>query len=600
MKKNISILLILFCFETYAQGEKQAFSRQSLIPIDYNYLKGSQSEEYWELFEFQRVGYGGYPWGESACDWGKCKTGYYDKIVFKAFEKEVFYAKGELFRKGGGGSKGYCFTGPISVTYVSNGQLFYKGNYIHVENTSVSRIDLTKENITFYHENGKVLKEYTNYADSTGKNAYQREKKFSEEGVLLYDIEYANRYESGHFPNYYDPYLGRSFYRQPSADFGREIGAGSSSISYIDHGVRGSYVGYKHLGTYNTANRLSISGFILPTIEVYGNGSVVYVQDHETNENFFCVYFDGALDLRYKIPADNINPTEFIEQLNKNTYYFHTKARTNEPEEDEIHISSNDFITIEGYGINYRTILNDASGKGTIRNMSVGFFKGGRLNGLGYKVSISPRLYKDLAVGAAVAYEYGFFENGILVKGERHDAEGELMRDLWHPVKNPNFLYSSRDYINYLNTYDEKTTKVSEVWRGTKIYVTSVNRVMEFVSYKATDNSVTLKSNNTYEQNVIATKSDGLFKMTQTSSDMINQTCHVCEGKGTEMYKGKHTVYRDVDYEVVNFYSHYHVKYTAAVEEDCYLTRTCSTCDGVGRKDYKNFDSRYELSPIVF
>ena len=138
---------------------------------------------------------------------------------------------------------------------------------------------------------------------------------------------------------------------------------------------------------------------MLPTAFNLGNGSVVFLEDDVNKKNYWAVILDQ--EIKFTIEAKATEKPNIVE-LNEQTdveYYDKYLAK----------MVSKNIKTLNGYGINLFPEDNKEVGDGIF--MEVGFFKNGKLHGIGYRTKMFTTNdgYGDLLT---IDASYGMFENG--------------------------------------------------------------------------------------------------------------------------------------------------------------------------------------------
>ncbi len=611
MKKLITCFLSFVAFSVvYGQEKYEKDDGNPLIPVFYNYIKYPNIGSIYQYTNFIKDN--SY-WGKSECDGGPCKNGFYNKIEFYIGQTKM-YATGELIlNKHTGKSKIYRIKDDISIYYAENGQLAYSGK-------NNEKGYQTNGSYIIYQKNGEKYIEATEQHKSN-RNITERKILYAEDGSVLADFEtYKSSYnfdflgleyahlkpsylKSYDMPWHYNYRMRRPYNMEPWWKYTDHIAVFNKAASNISHGEHGSYSGFNHLGIYNHPGGKKIAGFILPALEENGNGSVVYVNDLPNNTSFYCVYFDGKLDTSYKVSVPAIEAEKLITELNNTTDYLHFHPLNNYF--NVINIKSQNLSTHSGYGINYSTVVPQTEPRTFIRNAEIGFFENGKLNGLGYRVKMEPLDPRFLVAQTGhhtykISYEYGFFKQGILKNGKSHSSEGESRQDLWNPIDIPGIKYALRNKNRNLYPVANKTVPFSSLKADgkTSIYIGAIERWATLTEVDIVNKKLKIKTD-AGEVATIAFK-DAPHLSTVISAENSLQTCKACNGKGKLLYTTYHTEYvrKSSTHEGIYYTTYYSYSYPKTVEKT--ISGTCNVCNGNGKKEYKNLEVVYLLTPISF
>ena len=277
--------------------------------------------------------------------------------------------------------------------YASNDQLYYDYN---------PEREKIYENPIF-HENGKLWNVLLKDEEDPG---IERFVVWDKEGNTIMDKAYLPKmqtHQSINHPKYgyglveYVPAKKPSFY--PSDSYLNFPTEREQLMDWRSDNKAYCY-GYSHLGTFiNNVFGYSITGFLLPTAFNLGNGSVVFLEDDVNKKNYWAVILDQ--EIKFTIEAKATEKPNIVE-LNEQTdveYYDKYLAK----------MVSKNIKTLNGYGINLFPEDNKEVGDGIF--MEVGFFKNGKLHGIGYRTKMFTTNdgYGDLLT---IDASYGMFENG--------------------------------------------------------------------------------------------------------------------------------------------------------------------------------------------
>ncbi|MFC7356988.1 hypothetical protein ACFQO1_04770 [Jejudonia soesokkakensis] len=519
------VVLFLFfgIFYTFCNSAAQ---EKQLVPIDYNVVTNIPKDDLINAVSSVLYNLRGIE-NKTWCDGEKCKVNkIYNKIsILNNKSEPILYAKGSL--RVASGEIAYTFDGNTAIYYKDTNQLF--GNVTY---TDKGFINFKDHAVTLFHKNGNILLE--TIPEGTNQ-AYER--GYDEDGQLIYSIlrDYSEN-ELEYKPAYYDVVNhGTILFKERRP----KILASSKKLHFINHKENGVYMGNRYFGTYTTASAIDITGFLLTTIESLGNGSVVFVSNNEENgSGYFTIYFNGQLDERYKTLETSLDITTFVENLIETTAVTDTYKdwRGYTYSMPVYKIKTNNLEAHVGYGIDYFT--KQIQKNINEYQLKIGFYKNGKLNGLGYKVKLTQAVdgiwsYQD------VAYEYGFFEEDVLIQGETYKKEGKMNEKNW-TARDSRFKYTSRDSIK--GTYSKKGIALSELnlKKDTLVYMPSVNGILKLDSIDITNKKLFVRefyNRNTLDKTALGlvelSLNEQLFLMETEDSGVIVGFCYACNGAGT-------------------------------------------------------------------
>lgn len=430
---------------------------------------------------------------------------------------------------------------------------------------------------------------------------FTRFRKYNEDGILVADMEANNSTGTVYFPVYYDTTINKS--NVVMGEWNRSMAQNMAQPGYINTINEGSYLGYRYYGTYATPEGVSMTGYVWPMVESMGNGSVVYVEEINGENPYFAVYFNGKIDKRYTYIADALVPIEFVMKLDSLTQsklditaYSKGTSTTTQP---LLTLNMKDSTNYTGYGIDYESEFN--GGLLAAGNMRIGFFKDGKLNGLGYRAHISEDFNsRSSSTYQVISYEYGFFENDILVRGESGKGKGLAEHDCWVKPTNPLFHFYSRkslgdNYTFQVASKEYKTLTPNE----SKIYVKSVNRMFDLVKVDPIAKKLIVQG--TEAEGLIAIdQNDEPYLVVQETSSTISEDCFRCEATEIVTQQGYYTEYVPAGFVQEGIYYTYYVSYKKAVKRKYNYDAVCPKCKGTGVFTYGNSDMRYSLNPLSF
>lgn len=360
--------------------------------------------------------------------------------------------------------------------YASNDQLYYDYN---PERESIY------ENPIF-HENGKLWNVLLKDEEDPG---IERFVVWDKEGNTIMDKAYLPKmqtHQSINHPKYgyglveYVPAKKPSFY--PSDSYLNFPTEREQLMDWRSDNKAYCY-GYSHLGTFiNNVFGYSITGFLLPTAFNLGNGSVVFLEDDVNKKNYWAVILDQ--EIKFTIEAKATEKPNIVE-LNEQTdleYYQKYLAK----------MVSKNIKTLNGYGINLIPQDNIKAGDGIF--MEVGFFKNGKLHGIGYRTkmfTIKDRYGDLLTIDAC----YGMFENGQPKNVKYIKANNEKKdKNFWDAIPFDGFNYVGEKSKDLFSSFSN--IKLNQLKTSDEIYIEKINRVAKIKSINPQDNSITVFTDN--------------------------------------------------------------------------------------------------------
>ena len=360
--------------------------------------------------------------------------------------------------------------------YASNDQLYYDYN--------PEREDIYENPI--FHENGKLWNVLLKDEEDPG---IERFVVWDKDGNTIMDKAYLSKMETHqrvNHPKYgyglvdYIPAKKPSFYPSDSyLNFPTE----REQLMDWRSDNKAYYYGYNHLGTFmNNVFGYSITGFLLPTAFKLGNGSVVFLEDEVNKKNYWAVILDQEIKFTIEAKAtEKPNIVELNEQTDVEVYKPHLAKMV-----------SKNIKTLNGYGINLMPQDNIKAGDGIY--MEVGFFKNGKLHGIGYRTKMftTNDRYGDLLTIDAC---YGMFENGQPKNVKYIKANNEKKdKNFWDAIPFDGFNYvgeKSKDLFSGFSNMKLTQLKISD-----EIYIEKINRVAKIKSINPQDNSITVFTDN--------------------------------------------------------------------------------------------------------
>lgn len=442
------------------------------------------------------------------CDGGYCSEGNkYDKITYTLSGIPLYTLNArynwehEFLKKG--------------AYYASNDQLFLKND-----------AKKTFENPVYY-ENGNF---WNGLVEDEEDHGLMRLIELSPEGAPLADIpykrpkfkpakddKYGMREEQYHirYPKMYAPSEGNWYY------------------GYDE-------VGYFRNGKYNYI----FTGFFLPMISYYSNGTVLFMEDLPAQKNYWAVVLDN--EVKFKMETDEESPD--MVKLKENTNFEHSKLVGPVPyafsknfskrgglqyhDNHCFNLVTKNISTLNGYGINYTSRDNKAPCDELY--LEVGQFKNGKLHGVGMRSQIirghdarydwnNPSLAKD-DDDFTIHIAYGLFEDGEPVDVRRVDVEDSPNKDFWDVIPIAGFTH--KNYQKPSGTlYPNMGLKLSTVKPGDEIFIEEILRVAKVSSVNLDENYLTVYT----DTHDVRAKFDASYKkplyLKSTTSGAQRKTC---------------------------------------------------------------------------
>lgn len=360
--------------------------------------------------------------------------------------------------------------------YASNDQLYYDYN---------PEREKIYENPIF-HENGKLWNVLLKDEEDPG---IERFVVWDKEGNTIMDKAYLPKMETHqrvNHPKYgsglvqYIPAKKPSFY--PSDSYLNFPTEREQLMDWRSDNKAYCY-GYSHLGTFiNNVFGYSITGFLLPTTFELGNGSVVFLEDEVNKKNYWAVILDQEIKFTIEAKAtEKPNIVELNEQTDVEVYKPHLAKMV-----------SKNIKTLNGYGINLIPQDNIKAGDGIF--MEVGFFKNGKLHGIGYRTKMftTNDRYGDLI---SIDASYGMFENGQPVNVKYIKANNEKTdKNFWDAIPFDGFNYLGEKSKDLFSSFSN--IKLNQLKTSDEIFIEKINRVAKIKSINPQDNSITVFTDN--------------------------------------------------------------------------------------------------------
>jgi len=264
------------------------------------------------------------------------------------------------------------------------------------------------------------------------------------------------------------------------------------------------YMGYPHIGTFFTRDGYRIIGFTHSLIRGKGNGSVLFIKNENTEKCYWAMVLDGIIrHIESAQPEEEPDIKELYEQ---------TMVTAIELPEGDVPYKRHDYKNVDvarqptslkmmdssnhsGYGI---TLAYD---QGTILDhkikLKVGFFKDGKLNGLGYECQLdydrNSMQRSDYMVSASWNADYGIFEKGEHMMGGyvKTPKPITLISDIFSDKPSENFLYSSYEPKR---TLSKETIYFKNLNKKFYVYHTGMHRNLVATQIDQQNKTITVKT----------------------------------------------------------------------------------------------------------
>lgn len=271
----------------------------------------------------------------------------------------------------------------------------------------------------------------------------------------------------------------------------------STQPSHLSLGNGDYYVGYIDVGTYYSKSGKVFTGFMLPTIKEFGNGSVLFMEDTEAKTCHWVLVVDGRID--WMFPA-NYSEMPDIEKL-RQQFKMQFKIISELPRKrlglkPKVNRVSNQFLEEllmcqiteinnqpnNGYGIHL--VTGNSKMVADHIELFVGFFKNGQLNGMGYYANLENILFKStydkethyVIPAQSVYASFGQFKQHQILQGREIKAERQTVDiDFWSATNYPGFTYS-RYQKQGANLDAFPVVTLNELPNTIKVYIPSLDR----------------------------------------------------------------------------------------------------------------------------
>ncbi len=274
------------------------------------------------------------------------------------------------------------------------------------------------------------------------------------------------------------------------------------SVIPLDNGDY--YVGYLHVGTYYSHLGFNFTGFMLPILKEYGNGSVLFMEDVSKGEYYWATIVDGVVES--KIPATKDQKPDV--QALKNSYDFEAMYLEELPKGHKIDAQRKEPIMSEftkeyglytirsktpalnGYGISM--VYSTHQYLGEYITVNVGMFKEGSLNGTGYFIQLLNKFggsntenHAYMVHKQGVYALFGEFANNNLIKGRTINVNPMVKnRDFWSKKPYDGIVYTAYQKNGETLVTKEDDISIYEINDPFKFYIPSVDREVDGIVNK--------------------------------------------------------------------------------------------------------------------
>ncbi|MGB3468227.1 MAG: hypothetical protein WBA74_23275, partial [Cyclobacteriaceae bacterium] len=493
------------------------------------------------------------------------------------------------------------------IRYRSNDQLFCSEDDI--------KKGIIGKKATLYNEDGSVLYKETSLAGDIFIEvvSYKNENELQFKFLTINRVNGKQTNEGFMIPNYIK--MKRFYWSDDIA-----IASNSKETAVIPMTNGNTYIGYADIGTLYTQDYGTLTGYFLPHKKDIGNASVFYREIDNRTEWVLVVDGEEEMVVEAK-PTDKPNVETLLENT-ENTLSFIQNLKV--PEVEKIILKYIHFGNYKnntghnGYGINIST--NDSIVKGAIRNVEVGLYKNGKLDGLGYR-AVFTHIYDPLKTETEennkrnvsdlqlkVFAQAGIFDNGRFIKGRTISIKNDdnELRNYWTKDKVANIDYVVRKVTRFKPYNVIDTVEYKALQPKSKVYIEKLDGIYPLVSING-DKTITVniddiptKINNDdgriyeyiyskYEYAVSCPKTQTVTKYVYRDQKKeypikYYKSRKVAGTYGDIIYTDKVTGTKTVTYKVREVGGYYGV--------------TCTKCNGTGK--LQKSGSQELFKPIVF
>lgn len=530
---------------------------------------------------------------EPTCDGGPCKKNTsYERIQLKLDDNNLVYAKGKI-------NKDSKLELASHIRYVSNDSIY--GLLKPGKNQLYS-------NSSFFYSNGNPMfqQEYL-----PSKAGISRDVYFSQDGRVIFALTEANTWSR----NVEDKMMKYSLNSPHDAIL----------PDYYKVDKKHTYSGFYLGGTLIKNSGETFTGFMLPTLKHWGGTSLLYVQpENELQGGYWATVSGGIIERTYNaFNAPIPDMATIIENHNINAISItglYKKAFNKELGKMPRHSYVDDFEIVEiapkdpnytGYGI---TITSEyLMYPGNVRNIEMGFYKNGKLNGPGSRMKVAVILYnkseQTLAPEnrALLSGEIGIFENGNLTSGRKLDMGiVDFNYDYISKPELPNIAYKDT-YPIIVPMITENPVPVSSLRSGSKIYLPKSNREFKIIHYDQQTGTIITESDFP-GKTITITKEHGDVYYLDSYNKGFSVYCPPTEIRYTYKtvpvtinYQAPKTDTRKVKmaegtmYYTTKYYTNESLHlYDKQVKSGSEVVR-CSKCNGTGSLNYTSNNKLYRL-----
>ncbi|HLV41291.1 MAG TPA: hypothetical protein VKY37_03340 [Brumimicrobium sp.] len=544
-----------------------------------------------------------------------------DTITFKLHGRELYCAGKIQYKWDDRYSNGieYLNILPSSdIRYQSNDQLFCPIEDI-TENKINPRANLFNEDGSYLY--GEVLN-----TDSVTSTIYSQEaiNQYNFKMQVYTDkVTYITSDTIGdYYPNYtygdnpYKGYLSGGMYHSISP-----IAKDASVIKLENNDY---YTGFATLGTYHSQIHGSFTGYLFPMQASAGNATVLFRE--LDGEYEWVLLVDGQIEKTIPALESDMPKIENLKNNLTNTISFTPRPKYEKGSEWVVNYRTNfgvyrskNMSTLNGYGVNFYT--KDSLRTGDIRYLEIGFFKDGKLDGLGYSCKITTSLSdsyaptrnhfdnNSISVIEKVVAKAGFFKAGELVDGRDIliANNNQPNRNYWSKNKIPGSDYIAREnfFLNKSQIFED--FKFDNLSSYDEIHIEKLGYNYPIKRIDKEKRSIVIESDN---KEIYLTNESGPVYVTYINKGHLKVGCpptkFVKNYKEIEVVKqvpGYVYNTRKVNGALVDYY------YTTKTENTAtysykknifsgYSTIPCPICNGTGSKVVQNNSRVYRQ--IIF
>ena len=382
----------------------------------------------------------------------------------------------------------------IKITFELSGLKLYCSGKIKFKNNR-TYFEIEPSSDLFYQSNNKVfcalkdieeiqLKRFATIYNEDGSYLFHKElnkdqitqKVISQKNNENYNF-IINTYINDEAPKVLNEKYG---YVYPNSFYGQDpndrfvIAPQSKEVSTIllENGDR--YTGLASVGTYDSQEFGSFTGYLFPLQQSVGNASVLFKAFEGKYE--WVLIVDNQIEMSLPAKAEEQPQLDVLLNNLENTVSFIKNPKVQFYGNITTTYKTNfgvyrnkDINTLNGYGVNF--VSSDSIRVGDSHFIEVGFFKNGKLDGLGYRCNvktfynkpITENQYFDinsLSISEHVVAKAGIFKDGKLLKGRDITIENDnqVNRNYWSKNK-----IEGSDWITRTNNFVDKQNIVSSI-----------------------------------------------------------------------------------------------------------------------------------------